>query len=182
MTPHQDYGSEDRTGWFAEAYDQLRGQAIAMLDAERVGHTLQPTALVNEAYLKLVGRDDLHDLSPDSQLAAATVAMRRILIDYARTRGRTKRGGGAKHLMIDDALDAIEERGFDVIALGPALEKLRVLDPELSRLVDLRFFVGLTVDQAAKMLAVSPRTLARDWTVAKRWLHAELSEATDADS
>lgn len=159
---------------FSAVYEQLRRVAWAMIQGERSGHTLEATALVNEAFLKLVGREDLRGLPSDAFIAAATAAMRRILIDYARTRRRTKRGGGAARLSIDEAIDAIEERGFDIVAVDAAIEKLRALDPELARLIELRFFMGLTVEAAAVALGKSERTLARDWAVAKRWLHAEI--------
>ena len=144
------------------------------MSAERTGHSLQPTALLNEAYLRLTGvaRVDWQDRSHFFAMSARL--MRRILVDVARSKAYAKRGGGAVRAPLDDAMTIAVERGPDLVALDLALEALERLDNRKSRVVELRFFGGLTVPETAAALDVSPETVHRDWRFAKSWLHREL--------
>ena len=151
-------------------HDELRRLARRQMAGEGPGHTLQPTALVNEAYLRLVNlkrmqwQDRVHFFAMSSRL------MRRILVDFARSRGYQKRGGGAKQVSFTQALEVAEGQPTDVVALNDALEALAVVDERTSRVVELRFFGGLSVDETAEVLNVSRETVKRDWTFAKMWL------------
>ncbi len=163
-------------------YDELRELAGKFLAGERAGHTLQPTALVNEAYMRLVGTGGPQWESRAHFFGAAAQAIRRILTDHARAKHSLKRGGDAKRVDLDHIADAVPETGMRIDADGPdfvaidrALEKLAKIDAGKARVVELRFFAGLTVDQAAAALGVSPSTVARDWQFARLWLHRELS-------
>ena len=157
-------------------YAELRQLAGGYLRYERTGHTLQPTALVNEAYIRLVDRSHSDWENRRHFLAAAAQAMRRVLLQHARDRGRQKRGGGWKRSPDIDGVIQIPEPNVDVLALDDALEKLQAIDPEKVRLVELRYFAGLTIEEAAKVLGVSSATLKRDWQVARAWLFRELQE------
>jgi RNA polymerase sigma factor (TIGR02999 family) len=157
-------------------YDELHRRARAYLRRERPNHTLQPTALVHEAYLKLIDQRDDNWQSREHFFAIAAQAMRRILVDHARNRHRLKRGGTNEDLPLEEALVAIaDESNVDLIALDEAMAKLAAFDPQRERLVELRYFGGLTVDEAAKAMGISRATAARDWQVAKAWLHRELT-------
>lgn len=156
---------------------ELRALAAAFLREERRGPTLQTTALVNEAWLRLSGRGDLGGAGRDAYLSLAAQAIRRILVDHARRRDANKRGGGHRRVELDQDLvlqDSPEE--VDHAALDEALSKLARLHERQARIVELRFFAGLEVVDVARILAVSPRTVASDWAMAKAFLHAELSE------
>jgi RNA polymerase sigma-70 factor, ECF subfamily len=156
-------------------YAELRRIAHHAMRAERHGLTLQTTALVNEAYLRLV---DIHRVRWESRahfLGVAAQAMRRILVDAARTRGAQKRGGGAPVVQLDGAALVAPERGPSLVALDDALTELANVDPRKSRVVELRYFGGLSVEEAAAVLHVSPETVQRDWRVAKAWLLRELT-------
>jgi RNA polymerase sigma factor (TIGR02999 family) len=163
-------------------YDELRRLAGARLAREAPGQTLQPTALVHEAYLRLVGGDPGKAFDGRGHFfAAAAEAMRRILIDRARDRGRLKRGGGRRRVRLDlDALLA-EPPGDDLLALDEALTALAAEDPGAAALVQLRVFAGLTLGQAAVALGVSRRTAERDWTYARAWLCEALSGSGSPD-
>ena len=166
-------------------YAELRRQARLALRREGAGHTLQPTALVHEAWLRLGDQHDARWESRTQFFAIAAQTMRRVLLDHARTRHALKRGGGAVQVTLGGAdrvgatpdarpgvgtsLDAV-----DVIALNDALERLAVLDPQKARLVDLRYFAGLSIPEAAEVLGVSTATLGREWAVARMWLRREL--------
>jgi RNA polymerase sigma factor (TIGR02999 family) len=169
-------------------YAELRRQARLALRRESEGHTLQPTALVHEAWLRLGGQHDARWESRTQFFAVAAQTMRRVLLDHARTRRALKRGGGAVQVSLGDArgwggaggeqgvrsaegtpLDAV-----DVIALDDALARLAVLDPQKARLVDLRYFAGLSIPEAAEVLGVSTATVGREWAVARMWLRREL--------
>jgi RNA polymerase sigma factor (TIGR02999 family) len=158
---------------------ELRRIARRQMGHERAGHTLQPTALVNEAYLKLVDirriqwQDRAHFFAMSSRL------MRRVLVDAARARGYQKRGAGAQQVSLHEEMARTEEQGADVLALDAALEKLTVLDPRKSQVVEMRFFGGLSIEEAAEALDVSVRTVKRDWTMAKLWLLRELKKSRD---
>ncbi|MEX2219013.1 MAG: sigma-70 family RNA polymerase sigma factor, partial [Phycisphaerales bacterium] len=164
---------------FPLVYEELRTLAASHLSHERAGHTLQPTALVNEAYLRLIGPAGSDaDISWDSRahfFGAASRAIRRILTDHARTRNRDKRGGGCARIPIDGVDLAAPETGVDLVALDEALTRLAALDEQKARVVELRFFGGLTEEQAARVLGVSPSTVTRDWRFARSWLRRELS-------
>ncbi len=161
---------------FPLVYEELRRMAAAYLGRERPGHTLQPTALVHDAFLKLVGREEGQFAGRGQFFAVAARAMRRILIDHARSRKAAKRGGGAARLSLDGALDApAPDRDLWLVALDEALERLAVVDPRQARVVELRFFGGLTIDETARVLEVSAATVERDWAMARAWLHREMT-------
>jgi RNA polymerase sigma factor (TIGR02999 family) len=143
--------------------------------AERPGRTLQTTALVNEAYLRLVDVSRVRWKSRAHFLGVAAQAMRRILVDAARARGARKRGGAEFRVLLDEGLLVAPERGASLIALDDALTTLASVDPRKSRVVELRYFAGLSVAETAAVLGVSPETVQRDWRVAKAWLLRELS-------
>lgn len=172
----KDGGSEALEELLPLVYDELRRLADGYLRRERRDHTLQPTALVHEAYLKLVGGQEIEWQNRAHFFGVASRLMREILIDYARTRNREKRGGEVKQrVSLDDAISFYEERNFDLLALDEALTNLENLDAQQSRIVELRFFGGLTVEEAAEVLGISPATVKREWSTAKLWLLRELS-------
>lgn len=157
-------------------YAELHRQAEMFLRRERVGHTLQPTALINEAYLKLIDQKQVTWQNRAHFFGVAGRAMRRILVDHARARHRDKRGGNAENLPIDAAeFAASPDKGVDLIALDEALSRLAELDERQSRIVELRFFGGLNVEETAEALGVSPATVKNDWRSAKAWLYRELN-------
>lgn len=157
-------------------YEELRVRAARNLRRERPGHTLQTTALVHEAYLRLAGAQDLPWQNRTHFFAIAATLMRRILVEHARKKSASKRGGSGIRLTLDEGL-AVSERtdGIDVIAVDEALDRLAAVDAQQARIVELRFFSGLSVEETAEALGVSPRTVKRDWAVAKAWLHRHLS-------
>jgi RNA polymerase sigma factor (TIGR02999 family) len=155
-------------------YEELRRLAHRHMRGERKGHTLQTTALVNEVYLRLAGVDALRGRDRAHFFAMAATLMRRVLVDYARRRGREKRGAGVSVISLDE--NAIVPReGVDVVALDAALERLAAVDPQQSRVVELRFFAGLSVEETADVLGISAATVKRDWATAKLWLYRELT-------
>ncbi|HEY3243125.1 MAG TPA: sigma-70 family RNA polymerase sigma factor [Phycisphaerae bacterium] len=157
-------------------YDELRAVAASLLAGERAGHTLQPTALVHEAYLRLVGETRSNWQGRAHFLAVAANAMRRILVNHARDRRAAKRGGGEWHKVSLTAVDTpAPEQEVDLVALDDALQRLEKMDERLCRVVELRFFGGLTVPETAQVLAVSDRTVELDWRMARSWLFKELS-------
>ena len=161
---------------FPLVYDELRRLADRYLSAERPGQTLQPTALVHEAYLRLVGPADVGWENRAHFFGAAARAIRRILIDRARARRRHKRGGGERPLPLEAAAEiAVDGPSLDVLALDEALQRLAALDEQISRVVELRFFGGLSVEETAGALGVSASTVARLWQFARVWLHREMS-------
>lgn len=158
-------------------YDELRRQASRYLRKERQGHTLQTTALIHEAYLKLAGQNEIEWQNRNHFFAIASTAMRRILVDHARTRHREKRGGNAEDILLDDALMiGSPQKNVDLIALDEALVRLERLDPRQAKVVELRFFSGLTNEETADVLGVSNATVRNDWTMAKAWLHGQLTK------
>jgi RNA polymerase sigma factor (TIGR02999 family) len=159
----------------AAAYPELRRIAAAHLRREREGHTLQPTALVHEAYVRLVDQRDVEWQNRAHFLGIAAQAMRRILVDHARRRQAGKRAGGLTRVTLDDAWMSPKERDVELVALDDALSTLAARDVELSRLVELRFFGGLTIEETAEVLGVSTATVERDWAVARAWLRREMS-------
>lgn len=160
-------------------YDELRRLAHHYMRGEREGHTLQTTALVNEVYLRLAGIDALRGRDRAHFFAMASTLMRRVLVDYARQRGREKRGGGVSVTSLD-ANAVAPQPAVDVLALDEALDRLAAVDPQQSRVVELRFFAGLSVEETAEALDISPATVKRDWATARLWLYNELSPHEDA--
>ncbi len=156
-------------------YEPLRAIASRHLHREREGHTLQPTALVNELYLKLVGQRSVAWNDRAHFYAVAAQVMRRILVDHARRKKSDKRGGDMIPVTIGAALDLAATETFDVVALDVALENLEKIFPQQARVVELRFYAGLTIDETASVLGVSPATISREWTMARAWLRRELS-------
>lgn len=162
-------------------YGELRRLAGHYLRAERIGHTIQPTALVHEAYLRLAGQDRAAWRNRGQFLGVAAQLMRRILVDYARARGAGKRGGNAARMDIEGlALTAGPPRCEEILAVDEALQRLSELDPQQGRVVELRYFAGLTVDETAEALGISRRTVKRDWAMAAAWLRQELCARTHA--
>jgi RNA polymerase sigma factor (TIGR02999 family) len=157
-------------------YDNLRDLARRELRRERQDHTLSATAMVHEAYLRLVQLDNVSWEGRAHFFGAAAVAMRRILISYARTRNAQKRGAGAAHVPLEDVVVAARERPADVLALDEALERLKELDPRQASVVECRFFAGMSLDETAAALGISNATVRRDWALARAWLNRELSE------
>jgi RNA polymerase sigma factor (TIGR02999 family) len=155
--------------------DELRQLAARQLRKERPGHTLQATALVNEVYLRLVDQSRVQWHDREHFFAIASQSIRRILVDYARTRGASKRGGGQTLLALDESMALHDRKDLDLVALDDALQSLTQIDPQQGRIVELRFFGGLTIEGTAKVLNISTSTVNRDWTLAKAWLHRELS-------
>lgn len=156
-------------------YEPLRAIAGRHLHREREGHTLQPTALVNELYLKLVDQRKVAWADRAHFFAVAAQVMRRILVDHARRKKSDKRGGDMIAVTIGAALDLAATENIDVVALDVALENLTGIFPQQARIVELRFYAGLTIDETAAVLGVSPATISREWTMARAWLRRELS-------
>jgi RNA polymerase sigma factor (TIGR02999 family) len=155
-------------------YDELRRRAVRALRRER-DHTLQPTALVHEAYVRLVGQGRARWTNRAQFFLVAAQTMRRVLVDHARARGAAKRARGWLRVTLDDDVATASARDPDVLALDEALEALAVLDPVKARVVELRFFAGLTLDETAEALGVSESTVTRDWRFAKAWLYRRLA-------
>jgi RNA polymerase sigma factor (TIGR02999 family) len=158
-------------------YDELRAIARREMAGERPDHTLQPTALVHEAYLRLSGERSAPFESRQQFWAAAARSIRQILVEHARARGRLKRGDGAVRVDLDEALWTAEHRDAQVEALDTALSRLARIDPDKAKLVELRFFAGLTLDAAAAALGVSQSTVVREWRTARAWLQAAIDDA-----
>ena len=156
-------------------YAELRRLAAGYLRRERPGHTLQPTALVNEAYLRLVDQTQVRWQNRAHFLGVAAQMMRRILVDHARGQRAEKRGGEIQKLSLDENIDVSGERAADLVALDEALKRLAELDPQKSRIVELRFFGGLSVEETAEVLGVSAPTIKRQWRMAKAWLYGQVS-------
>lgn len=160
-------------------YGELHRIAKASLRRERPDHTLQATALVNEAYVRLVGQTRMRWQNRAQFFGTAAQFMRRILVDHARDRLSAKRGDGAPRIELDEALLTTQERGIDLLALDAALERLELLDARQGHLVVLRFFGGLTIEEAAEVLDISPATAKREWVTARMWLRRELASLSD---
>ena len=191
LTPHNDVTlilqewSDGDTGaperLMPLVYAELRRLARDYLRRERPAHTLQPTALVHEAYLRLVDQTRLTWQNRAHFYGVAAQMMRRILVDHARTRGAQKRGGPAQQLSLDEARFSPEERPADLVALDEALKALAETDERKARVVELRFFAGLNMEETAEVLKVSEKTVRRDWQMAKLWLHRELAKTAAGD-
>jgi len=156
-------------------YDELRRQAARYLRREQAGHTLQTTALIHEAYVRLVDQRNLQWQNRAHFFGIAAQMMRRILVDHARSKKRAKRGGSDVRVSLDDATVAVKGQDLDVVALDEALQRLAQIDEQQSRVVELRFFSGLSVEETAEVMGISKSTVKRDWSMAKAWLHRELS-------
>jgi RNA polymerase sigma-70 factor, ECF subfamily len=155
-------------------YEELRRTAASYMHRERTGHTLQATALINEAYLRVIDLTRIQWRDRTHFFALCAHMMRRILVDHARSRNYVKRGGGAQPITLDDCM-AIGESTAELIALDDALNALAIRDQRKARVVELRFFGGLSVDETATVLEVSPQTVLRDWSLSKTWLAREMS-------
>lgn len=156
-------------------YDELRRQAARYLRREQAGHTLQTTALIHEAYVRLVDQRNMQWQNRAHFFGIAAQMMRRILVDHARSKKRAKRGGSDIRVSLGDAEVAAKDQELDVVALDRALERLARIDEQQSRVVELRFFSGLSVEETAEVMGISKSTVKRDWSMAKAWLHRELS-------
>lgn len=161
-------------------YDELRRLAQHYLRRERADHTLQSTALVHEAYVRLIGQDTPPWQSRAHFFGIAARLMRQILVEHARSHHAAKRGGHAFKLTLEDASAVAQPADVDLVALDDALKKLSTQDARQSRIVELRFFAGLTIEDAAEVLEISPATVTREWTIARAWLFREIGRDTPA--
>ena len=157
-------------------YEELRRLAHHYMRRERPGHTLQTTAIVNEAYINLVNQRGVQWQNRAHFFGVASLVMRRILTGYARSRQCAKRGGSAHEVALDEAMLVPEERVAEMVALDDALNSLALIDKRKSQIVEMRFFGGLSIEETAEMLGVSPGTVMRDWTLAKAWLRCEIDK------
>ena len=157
-------------------YEDLRRLAVGYMVRETPGHALQPTALVHEAYVRLVDQRRVQWRNRAHFFGVAASMMRRILVDHARRRRTEKRGGGVERVTLTgDDVPAAEQNSIDVLALHESLERLAAFDPQQEKIVELRYFGGLTIEETAEVVGVSPATVVREWTIAKAWLRADLS-------
>lgn len=163
-------------------YQELRRMAAQCLRQERPGHTLQATALVHEAYIKLAGQREAKWQNRAQFFAVASQLMRRILVDYARAHLRSKRGGKQQRVSLDDALLVSSDRTDELLAINECLARLEAMDARQGRIVELRYFGGLSIDETAEVLRVSSKTVLRDWNIAKAWLYGTLKESYGNDS
>lgn len=164
-----------RDALLAQVYDELRRLAQRQFRFERSDHTLQATGLVHEAYVRLIGDQAVAATDRGHFFALAAQTMRRILVDHARARRAGKRGGGEAMITLSDEVAAPDERSVELLRLDDALAELAKLDPDQARLVELRYFAGLTIEDTAAALGVSPATVKREWATAKAWLRRELA-------
>ncbi len=162
-------------------YDHLHRLADSCMRRERLDHTLQATALVNEAYVRLISQKEITWKDRAHFLGIAARLMREILVEHARARQTEKRGGKVEKLPYEEAMEFSPARSHELVELDDALESLAQLDLQQARVVELRFFGGLTVEETAEVLAISPRTVKRDWCVARAWLHGEISGSRRVD-
>lgn len=158
-------------------YDELHKQATGYLRKERNNHTLQTSALINEAYIKLVDKRDMEFKNRAHFFAVASILMRRILVDYARTKNRQKRGGEAETFQLNEEMTTVtDEQNVDLVALDEALTRLEEYDERQARIVELRYFSGLSLEETAEALNISRTTVTQDWAMAKAWLFRELTK------
>jgi RNA polymerase sigma factor (TIGR02999 family) len=162
-------------------YDELRRLARSYLRRERPDHTLQATALVHEAYLRLIEQERVTWQNRAHFFGIAAQLMRRILVNHAVAKRTEKRGGFVERLALDEAVSFAEQRDIDLVALDDALKALEALDPQQSRVVELRFFGGLSIEETAEVLGISPATIKREWNTAKLWLRREISRSLNKD-
>ena len=161
-------------------YDELRRTARSYMRREREGHTLQTTALVNEAFVRLIGAGNVEYTDRVHFFALAARMMRRVLVDHARAKGNLKRGSGERPIALEDFMAAAPTRDAEIVALDEALELLARKDPRKAQIVEMRFFAGLSMEETAVALDVSSRTVLRDWNLAKAWLMREMGRAESA--
>ena len=174
-----DWGNGDKTALdrvIPLVYQELRRLAHRQMRRERAGDTLQTTALINEAYLRLVDYTRVRPRDRAHFFAIAAQAMRRILIERARSRRASKRGSGAQQVSLEEAVELSNQRAADLVALDEALTNLAVIDPRKAQVVELKYFGGMTIEETAEVLEVSTPTVERDWHMAKIWLHREVSK------
>jgi len=174
----QDWSKGDRAALeelLSLVYDELRRLAEHYLRRERPGHTLQATALVHEAFLRLIDQEQVNWQNRAHFFGAAANLMRQILIQHARAKHAEKRGGEREKLYLDEVHNLVREQDWDLIALDDALNDLAAVSLQQSRVVELRFFGGLSIEETAEVLGISPATVKREWNVAKAWLHREIS-------
>ena len=177
VLPSDESEAATLTAMIPGAYEELRRLAAGYLRDERSDHTLQPTALVHEVYLRLLDQSSIHWCSRAHFLGIAARMMRRILINHATARAAEKRGGAdAVRLQFDEALDFYQQRDVSLVAVDAALHRLEEIDKRQGQIVEFRFFGGLTVEEIAKVLEIAPITVKREWATAKLWLQRELSE------
>lgn len=162
-------------------YEELRRLARYYMRRERPGHTLQSAALVNEAYLRLVDHKGMRWQNRAHFYAVASQAMRRILVDHARSRQYLKRGGADQKVALDEAANVVQKQAADVLALDDALNGLSAIDPRKSQIVEMRYFGGMTVEETAEVLGLSPVTVMRDWSTAKAWLLRAIRTGASAE-
>lgn len=180
-----DWGKGDRSALdklFPLVHAELRRIAQHQMNQERAGHTLQATALVNEAYLKLVGQQELKWQNRAHFFAVCAQVMRHILIDHARAHARDKRGGGAIQVSLNDVAALAEDQASYFLALDEALRLLESLDPQKGKIVELRYFGGLSIEETAEVLNISPRTVRREWQRSKAWLYRMISEGIEDET
>jgi RNA polymerase sigma factor (TIGR02999 family) len=180
-----DWGKGDRSALdklFPLVQSELRRIAQRQMSQERPGHTLQATALVNEAYLKLAGQQGFDWHNRAHFFAVCAQVMRHILIDHARAHARDKRGGGAIQVSLNEALVVAEDQAAHFIALDDALRVLESLDPQKGKIIELRYFGGLSIEEAAEVLHISPRTVRREWQRAKAWLYRMMTEGFEDET
>ena len=191
MSPHEvtqllaDWGKGDKSALeklFPLVYDELRRIAGRQMSQERAGHTLEATALVNEAYLKLAGQQGFEWHNRAHFFAVCAQVMRHVLIDHARAHARDKRGGGAIKVSLSEAAVMAEEQAEHFIALDAALSTLKHVDPQKEKIVELRYFGGLSIEETAEVLDISPRTVRREWQRAKAWLYRMIAEGTSDET
>jgi RNA polymerase sigma factor (TIGR02999 family) len=163
-------------------YDELRRLASSYMRFEAPGHTLQATALVHEAYMKLINQREVTWQSRSHFFGIAAQMIRRILVDHIRATRAQKRGSGFAALSLDEALGVSEKKNWEIIALDDALKTLAKVDPQQARIVELRFFAGLSIEETASIVGISPATVKRDWVTAKAWLFRELSRTKPGES
>lgn len=177
-----DWGNGDRAALdklVPVVYQELRRLAAYYMRRERPGHTLQTSALVNEAYMRLVDYSQMRWQSRAHFFAVAAQAMRRILVEHARKRHFAKRGGGAVKVSFDEAAIVSQEQAADLVALDDALTSLEAMDERKARIVELRYIGGLNIEETAEVLAISPATVQREWRAAKAWLYREINEGAN---
>jgi RNA polymerase sigma factor (TIGR02999 family) len=180
-----DWGRGDRSALdrlFPLVHAELRRIAQRQMNQERAGHTLQATALVNEAYLKLVGQQEFKWQNRAHFFAVCAQVMRHILVDHARAHARDKRGGGAIQVSLNEVAVIAEDQAPYLLALDEALRQLENFDPQKGKIVELRYFGGLSIEETAEVLNISPRTVRREWQRSKAWLYRMISEGTEDET
>lgn len=167
-----DRGAESEL--FSEVYKELRRMAAHFMQLEQAGHTLQPTALVHEVYVRVLGSGPAQLQDRQHFMAVASRAMRHVLVDHARSRQANKRGGNARHVTLDGSQAFADASVPEVLAVHQALDRLTAIEPRQSQIVEMRYFAGFSLDEIADALGVSSRTVKRDWALARQWLYREI--------